>query len=136
MTTHLSDRYGSKPARRPLPRAFWYGLAVLGTVLGILFALWVQSADSRKPTGRDVGFSLTSKDEVSVTFEVAKHPDDTAICALKALNSAAAPVGWTEVAIGPYRDAQGNGISVQTVTLRTLSEATTVTVDSCWLANP
>lgn len=136
MTTNLTDRYGTKPARKALPKNFWYILTALAVAIGIAFVYWVQSADARKPTARDVGFSLTSASEVSVTFELSKHPDDTATCALKALNSSAAPVGWKEVTVGPYTNEQDNGVSVQTVTLRTLSEATTVTVDSCWLTTP
>ncbi|ORC15411.1 MULTISPECIES: DUF4307 domain-containing protein [Rothia] len=132
--THLSTRYGAKPQRRPLPQYFWYVLTACAVLAGVAFVFWVQSADSDQPSGRDVGFELTSSDEVQLTFEVSKRAEDTAICAIKALNTAGAPVGWKEVAIGPYADDQGNGISVQTVHLRVLGEATTVTVDTCWKA--
>lgn len=129
----LSDRYGQPTARKKLPAAFWYILAAFGVALGVAFVLWIQVSSDGEPTARDIGFTLTSDDEVDVTFEVSKNPEDTAVCALKALNTAGAPVGWKEVAIGPYADENGNGISVQTVALRTLGEAHTVTVDTCWV---
>lgn len=129
----LSKRYGQRTQRKKMAPAFWYTLAALGVALGVAFVLWVQTSSQDKPTARDVGFTLTSVNEVDVTFEVSKNPEDTAVCALKALNPSAAPVGWKEVAIGPYADENGNGISVQTVALRTLGEAHTVTVDSCWI---
>lgn len=129
----LSHRYGQPTQRRKLPASFWYVLAALGVALGVAFVLWVQVSSQGNPTARDIGFTLTSDNEVDVTFEVSKNPEDTAVCALKALNPSGAPVGWKEVAIGPYADENGNGISVQTVALRTLGEAHTVTVDSCWI---
>ncbi|MFW0170405.1 DUF4307 domain-containing protein [Rothia sp. P4278] len=132
--TKLQDRYGTARQRKPLPKGFWYMLSLTAAVIGGAFVLWVQLDSNDQPTARDVGFTLTSSDEVKLTFEVSKHPEDTAICAVKALNSAGAPVGWKEVAVGPYTDQNGNGISVQTVQLRVLGEATTTTVDSCWKA--
>ena len=128
----LSARYGTVRQRRTLPQWFWYALALVAVLVGGAFVFWVQADSSGEPTGRDVGFTLTSADEVSVTFEVSKRAEDTAVCAVKALNTAGAPVGWKEVAIGPYADENGNGISVQTVQFRVLGEATTATVDSCW----
>ncbi|MDY3048371.1 MAG: DUF4307 domain-containing protein [Rothia sp. (in: high G+C Gram-positive bacteria)] len=134
-TPDLAARYGRSQAKAPKPRSFWYGLTALGLLLALAFVLWIQQDQSRNPVGRDVGFTLTSSDEVSITFEVSKRPEDTAICILKALNTAGAPVGWKEVAIGPYTDPQGTGISVQSTQLRVLGPATTVTVDSCQLAS-
>ncbi|MGV3102446.1 DUF4307 domain-containing protein [Rothia sp. 32237D007AR] len=131
----LSARYGTARQRPALPQWFWYALALVAVLAGGAFIFWVQAGSSEQPTGRDVGFTLTSADEVSVTFEVSKGAHDTAVCAVKALNTAGAPVGWKEVAIGPYTDEKGNGISVQTAQLRVLGEATTVTVDSCWKVN-
>lgn len=132
--TNLQDRYGTAGQRKPLPKGFWYGLSLIAALIGGAFILWVQINANDQPTARDVGFSLTSSDEVKITFEVSKNPNDTAICAIKALNTAGAPVGWKEIAVGPYADENGNGISVQTAQLRVLGEATTVTVDSCWKA--
>ena len=128
MTNTLDRRYGTVRQKKPLPRWFWYAVAAGACIIGIAFVAWVQIDDSDRPTARDVGYNLISDDEASVTFELSKRPDDTAVCALKALNSARAPVGWKEVTIGPASES----VSVQEVTLRTLSEATTVTVESCW----
>lgn len=134
-SSDLSHRYGKTTSRRPVPLKLWYGLTALAVLCGLALVVWIQSADSGKPVGRDVGFELTSADEVQITFEVSKRAEDTAVCAVKALDTAGAPVGWKEVAIGPYANENGHGISVQTVHLRVLAEATTVTIDSCWKAN-
>lgn len=134
-SSKLQDRYGRAHRQgKPLSKGFWYAVSLLGVLIGGAFVLWVQLEANSQPTARDVGFNLISSDEVKLTFEVSKRPEDTAICAVKALNTAGAPVGWKEVAIGPYTDQGGHGISVQTVQLRVLGEATTVTVDSCWKA--
>ncbi|WP_421083574.1 DUF4307 domain-containing protein [Rothia nasimurium] len=132
MAADLQARYGTGNKARTVPPRFWYALTLLAVLIGVAFVGWVQLDRADRPVGRDVGFELTSQDEASITFEVAKQPQDTAVCAVKALNTAGAPVGWKEVAIGPYTDTQGNGVSVQSTTLRLLGEATTVTVDSCW----
>lgn len=132
MATDIHARYGTVRQPRPVPKGFWYALTLLAVMVGVAFVGWVQLSRADQPIGRDVGFELTSKDEASITFEVAKNPQDTAVCAVKALNTAGAPVGWKEVSVGPYADEQGNGVSVQSTTLRLLGEATTVTVDTCW----
>lgn len=130
MSSTLEHRYGAAKEKRTLPRWFWYVVAAVAVIIGTAFVAWAQSDDAAEPTARDVGFELTSEDEASVTFELVKRPEDSATCALKALNQARAPIGWKEVTVGPQEES----VSIQKVTLRTLSEATTVTVDSCWLA--
>lgn len=130
MSSALENRYGVAKEKRPLPSWFWYAVAAVAVVLGTAFVAWAQSDDAAKPVARDVGFSLTSENEGSVTFELVKRPEDTVVCAVKALNQARAPIGWKEHEVGVLDES----VSVQTVSLRTLSEATTITVDSCWLA--
>lgn len=132
MSSVLNDRYGIKQQKKALPQWFWYALAGLALLVSLVFVYWVQSDRASDPTTRDVGYNIISSDEATGTFELIKNPEDSAVCAIKALNSARAPVGWKEVAIGPASDPHAAS-TVHTVTLRTLSEATTVTVDSCWL---
>lgn len=133
MSDTLTERYGAKPQRAPLPKIFWIALTLIGVAVAASFGLWVQLSKSDQPVARDVGFELISADESSGTFEVVKNPADTAVCAVKALDSSRAPVGWKEVTISPTTDTGENSRhSVHTVHVRTLAEATTITVDSCW----
>lgn len=128
MSATLENRYGVKKEKKSRPRWFWYAVAAVLCAVGIVFVAWVQVDDASHPTARDSGFDLVSNDEAKITFELVKQPEDSATCAVKALNSNRAPVGWKEVTVGPTSEK----VSVQEVTLRTLDEATTVTVDSCW----
>lgn len=136
MSSSLDSRYGTANRRQKLPRSFWISLAVIASVIGIAFVGWVQLHQaSSSPDFRDISHNLKSDDEVTLTFEVVKDPESTAICALKALNEASAPVGWTEVTIGPNSPEMGDStVRQQTSTVRVLSTATTVTVDRCWNA--
>lgn len=134
MSTNLESRYGSSRRRAQRPASFWITLAVIASVLSIAFVAWVQSDRSTaKPDFKDVSHELTSSDEVSLTFQVVKDPKATSVCAIKALNSERAPVGWTEVTVGPNNAEQGDStVRQETTKVRVLSEATTVTVDNCW----
>ncbi|WP_346845086.1 DUF4307 domain-containing protein [uncultured Rothia sp.] len=134
MSDILDSRYGKGPARAKLPRSFWVTLTVLASLLGIAFVWWAQSHQiSENPEFKDVSHNLTSNDRVSLTFQVVKAPESTAVCTIKALNEASAPVGWSEVMIGPNTaDLGDTTVRQQTAEVRVLSEATTVTVDRCW----
>lgn len=133
MTTSLESRYGTKAPRWKPSRSFWVILAVIASVLAIVFVGWVQlNQSSAHPQFKDISHELTSSDEVSLTFEVVKDPEATALCTLKALNEASAPVGWKEVTVGPNSAELGDArVRQQTEVVRVLSEATTVTVDRC-----
>lgn len=134
MTTSLEERYGSTRKAKNLPSAFWVALVSIAALTAAAFLWWVQVGSSQtRPEFKDIGHSILSADRVSLTFEVVKAPQDSAVCAVKALNEARAPVGWTEVSIGPNSPQQGDSrVRQETVTFRVLQEATAVTVDSCW----
>lgn len=135
MSSPLENRYGSRPQRSARSSRFWVMVATLASMVAIAFMAWVQMGQqSLKPEFKDISHRLTSSDEVQLTFEVVKAPDTTAICAIKALNSNRAPVGWKEVEIGPNTAEQGDTRVIQsTEKVRVLGEATTVTVDDCWI---
>ncbi|QRZ61236.1 DUF4307 domain-containing protein [Rothia sp. ZJ932] len=127
----LSDRYGQKSARKPLPTRFW---AILSAVLiagAVVWGIWVQTAQSAAaPEFKNTGYELTSGDEVSVSFEIVKDPSTTAVCTLQALNTASAPVGWDEVTIGPSEN--GERVTAHTAHLFITSPAHTAVVEACW----
>lgn len=127
----LVDRYGQKPARRPLSTRFWVFLSAVLIALAIAFGVWVQRSQSAEsPEFKNTGYVLTSTDEVTVSFEVVKAPEATAVCAVQALNTASAPVGWDEVIIGPAEN--GERVTAHTAHLLITSPAHTAVVEACW----
>lgn len=127
----LVDRYGQKPARRPLSTRFWVVVSLLVAAVSVAWGVWVQSSQSASsPEFKNTGYELTSGNEVSLSFEVVKDPAATAVCAVQALNTAGAPVGWDEVTIGPSE--AGARVTAHTAHLLITSPAHTAVVESCW----
>lgn len=130
----LDSRYGRTSQRPPLPRWVWVALAAAGIVLAIFFGIWVQRDQfDAAPEFKDTGHQILNADQVAISFEVVKAPDSTAVCAVKALNDAGAPVGWKEITI-PASSATAGGTQVMEVreSFRTTETANAVTVDNCW----
>jgi hypothetical protein len=68
-------------------------------VLG--WILWVV-VESRSPVHwTTVGFRVVDDQQVQITYDVHKHPDDTVTCTLRALDQAKGTVGTTDVEVGP-----------------------------------
>lgn len=130
----MVDRYGEKRARKPTPARFWIIITAVVVTLAVAWGIWVQTTqDASNPEFQNTGYDLMSSNEVTVSFEVVKKPDATAVCALKAMNASGAPVGWKEVTIGPRDDnAQ---VTARTEHLFITSAAHTAVVDSCWGKN-
>lgn len=134
-TDPLADRYGSPergstgPGGRPpmsLGAKFAVGAALTA---GVAVAAWFAWSDAqRNPVEfRDVGFSITSAEETSVTFDVMMPPGTTAVCTVTALSPNYAEVGTLDVEVG----ASGKDTQRVTADIRTTSEATTAVVDHC-----
>ncbi|MGO4856440.1 DUF4307 domain-containing protein [Arthrobacter sp. 2MCAF14] len=136
-TTSLANRYGSQK------RAFGgktkrnIVIAVLLVAIGLLF--WVTTSSSQSSVSfKDIGYSATDATQLSVDFQVTKNPDATAKCAVKALDSKFAVVGWKVVEIGPNAPkagADGGQTTAQRTILRTESEAVSAVVDNCWIVD-
>ncbi|WP_318842864.1 DUF4307 domain-containing protein [Myceligenerans pegani] len=133
-TDPLADRYG-RPARGTgpsgRPRLSTGARIAIGAALaaGVAGAAWFAWSDAqRNPVSfRDIGFSVESAEQVSVTFDVMMPPGTTAVCTITALDPSYAEVGSLDVEVGPgERDA----IRV-TAEVRTTQEATTGVVDHC-----
>ena len=134
--TSLANRYGAKK-RRPSPAA---GRAAIGVALvaGIGFLAWVTTSNSMSGvTFKDVGYSTTDATLAEVDFQVTREPSNAVKCAVKALDSKFAVVGWKVVDIPPTAadgTADGGRTVAQRVTVRTESESVSGLVDSCWIA--
>lgn len=130
----LADRYGRPtraigPSGRPRLSAGARVAITAALSVGVAGAAWFAWSDAqRNPVSfRDIGFSVESAEQVSVTFDVMMPPGTTAVCTLTALNPSYAEVGSLDVTVGPdERDA----VRV-TADVRTTQEATTGVVDHC-----
>jgi hypothetical protein len=136
-STSLANRYGGQ--KRALSRKSKGILAGLALLLGAGFMGWVATSSAQKPvTFKDIGYSTVDATLTEVDFQVTKYPGATAKCAVKALDSSFAVVGWKVVEIGPNapRDgADGGRTTAQRTTVRTESEAVSGVVDSCWIVD-
>jgi len=131
----LANRYGAKK-RRLSPKGARAVIAVVLAV-GIGFLAWVTTSNSLSGvTYKDVGYSTTDATLAEVDFQVTREPANPVKCAVKALDSKFAVVGWKVVDIPP---TAGNGTPdggrtvAQRVTLRTESASVSGVVDSCWI---
>lgn len=135
--TSLANRYGAKK-RRLSPKAARAAIAV-ALAVGIGFLAWVTTSNSLSGvTYKDVGYSTTDATLAEVDFQVTREPANPVKCAVKALDSKFAVVGWKVVDIPPTAadgTADGGRTVAQRVTLRTESASVSGVVDSCWIPN-
>ncbi|MGO4583082.1 DUF4307 domain-containing protein [Arthrobacter sp. 2RAF6] len=136
-TTSLANRYGSQKRAFGGKTKRIIVIAVLLVAIGLLF--WVTTSSSQSSVSfKDIGYSTTDATQLSVDFQVTKNPDATAKCAVKAMDSKFAVVGWKVVEIGPNAPkagADGGQTTAQRTTLRTESEAVSAVVDNCWIVD-
>jgi Domain of unknown function (DUF4307) len=130
--TSLANRYGAKK-RRLSPRAARVA-AGLALTAGIGFLAWVTTSNSLSGvTFKDVGYSTSDATLAEVDFQVTREPGKAVKCAVKALDSKFAVVGWKVVDIPPSA-ADGTADGGRTVAQRvTESESVSGVVDSCWI---
>ncbi|MGN7198762.1 DUF4307 domain-containing protein [Arthrobacter sp. SAFR-044] len=133
--TSLANRYGAKK-RRLSPRAARAAVGV-ALVAGIGFLAWVTTSNSLSGvTFKDVGYSTTDATLAEVDFQVTREPANPVKCAVKALDSKFAVVGWKVVDVPPSAadgTPDGGRTVAQRVTLRTESASVSGVVDSCWI---
>lgn len=123
-----SDGIGPRPRLTVGARiAVWVALAA-----AVAVAAWFTIVDTqRDPVSfTDVGFSVTSPEEVEVTFDVSMPPGTGAVCTITALNRSFAEVGALDVEVGPQEERTTR----HTATVATTELATTGVVDHCRVA--
>ncbi len=100
---------------------------------------WVSTSNATASvTYKDIGYSTPDGTLAEIDFQVTKDPATAAKCAVKALDSKFAVVGWKVVDIGPNpadSGADGGRTTSHRVQVRTESEAVSGVVDSCWIAD-
>jgi hypothetical protein len=119
----------------------WAAIAALAVGMG--FLAWVSTSNATASvTFKDIGYRTTDATQAEVDFQVTREPGTAVKCAVKALDSKFAVVGWKVVDIPPVeQDAQGQSTDggrtiAQRVVLRTESQAVSGVVDSCWIPKP
>ncbi|SEI73079.1 protein of unknown function [Arthrobacter sp. yr096] len=114
-------------------------IIIAALVIGIAFAAYVATGSAQAPvTFKDIGYSTVDDTQAEVDYQVTKNPGATAKCAIKALDSKFAVVGWKVVEIGPndpQDDPDGGRTTVQRTVLRTESPSVSGVVDGCWIVD-
>jgi hypothetical protein len=133
--TSLANRYGAKK-RRFTPKATRTAIGI-ALAVGIGFLAWVSTSNSLSGvTYKDIGYSTTDSTVAEVDFQVTREPGNPVKCAVKALDSKFAVVGWKVVDVPPSAadgTADGGRTVAQRVTVLTESESVSGLVDSCWI---
>ncbi|WP_159697987.1 DUF4307 domain-containing protein [Arthrobacter sp. 18067] len=136
-STSLANRYGGQ--KRAMARKTKRNIVIAALVIGIVFAAWVATSSAQAPvTFKDIGYSTVDGTQAEVDYQVTKYPGATAKCAIKAMDSKFAVVGWKVVEIGPNQpeaSADGGSTTIQRTVLRTESPAVSGVVDSCWIVD-
>ncbi|WP_461174307.1 DUF4307 domain-containing protein [Arthrobacter sp. Z1-9] len=133
--TSLANRYGAKKRRlSPAAKRIIGGAALAA---GIGFMAWVSTSNSLTEVSfKDIGYVTTDATLAEVDFQVTREPGTSVQCAVKALDSKYAVVGWKVVDIPPSQadgTADGGRTVSQRVPVRTESLSVSGVVDSCWI---
>ena len=127
MTTaqELDDRYG-RTRRRRLP---WIIGIVLAVVVVGYFSWSTITQSMNSVDADDLGFEVSDQYSVEVRFQVSGVAGKDIACAIEALDEEFGVVGWKVVEI-PASEEHSRAITEQ---VKTVAEATTGLVNSCWV---
>ncbi len=114
-------------------------ILIAALAAGVAFMAWVSTSNATASvTFKDIGYSTPDATLAEIDFEVTKDPAVAAKCAVKALDSKFAIVGWKVLEIGPNpvdAGTDGGRTTVHRAQIRTESAAVSAVVDNCWLAD-
>ncbi|UOQ61613.1 DUF4307 domain-containing protein [Leucobacter rhizosphaerae] len=124
----LEDRYRTGSKRR-FDRTFaWSAVGVL-VLAGIGFLVFSGWQTTNQVSAQDIGYTKTGELTLDMKFEVTAPAQTPVACAIEALNTSKATVGWTIVEL-PVTDER---TTVVTTPLHTTTPATAVTAKECWI---
>jgi hypothetical protein len=133
--TSLANRYGGQ--KRALTRKGRRNILIAGLAVGVAFMAWIStSAAAGSVSFKDIGYSTPDATLTTIDFQVTKDPAADAKCAVKAMDSKFAIVGWKVVDIGPNAadvGTDGGRTTAHRAQLHTESQAVSAVVDSCWI---
>jgi hypothetical protein len=135
----LANRYGGPKRGLSAKTKRLAGVAALAA--GIGFMAWVSTSSATSSvTFKDIGYSTVDATQAEVDFQVTREPGTAVKCAVKALDSKFAVVGWKVIDIPPAQPesqqdqgADGGRTVAQRAVLRTESPAVSGVVDNCWI---
>ncbi len=128
--TDLAARYGRTVSARRRTR-----LVVAASALAfvVVFVAWIVWAGLLAPGAQiestDTGYTITGDDSVTVRWSLNMDPGRTAKCAVQALNSTFAIIGWKIVDV----PASTQRTRDFTESVRTTELAVTGLIYRCWL---
>ncbi len=127
----LDARYGR--SRSSAKRTRWIGIATAAafTIVFVAWAIWggLIGAPDAQFTAVDARHTVVDETTVEVTWEFTAPPGTPARCAVQALNSTFAIVGWKEVDV----PASTRINRVLTERVLTTERAVTGLIYRCWL---
>lgn len=125
----LDARYGRSP-HGWTPRRI--GLAALVGAVAVGFAAWLLWAgvNALAPAieAKNISFAILSDSRIEIRYEVSVPPEQSASCALQALNDSFTVVGWKIVEL----PASTQRVRAFTDTLRTIEPSTNGLIYRCW----
>lgn len=127
----LDARYGRTTGSRRRTRVLAWSAGVAVVLVFIAWLAWggALTGASASFEARDIGFDAVSDREVVVTWQFTVEPGTDAQCALQALNSTHAIIGW-EVVDVPASDSRTRRF---TESVLTTERAVTGLIYRCWL---
>ncbi|WP_457972159.1 DUF4307 domain-containing protein [Arthrobacter sp. D1-17] len=134
----LANRYGGP--KRQVSRKAKRNAAIAALAVGMGFLAWVSTSNAMSSvTFKDVGYITVDATQAAIDFQVTREPGTEVQCAVKALDSKFAIVGWKVVDIPAAPDSGeasvtdgGRTVALREV-LRTESQSVSAVVDSCWI---
>ena len=101
---------------------------------------WISTSSATGGVSfKDIGYSTPDATLAEIDFQVTKDPATEAKCAVKAMDSKFAVVGWKVVDIGPNAAEPEHGRRGRRPHhsppdgVRTESQAVSAVVDNCWI---
>lgn len=124
----LEDRYNSGQ-RRSFDRRFAWGAGIVLVLATLGFFLFSGWQNTQQVTLQNIGFTSLGDGAVEIKFEVTSYPEARVACAVEALNTSKAVVGWNVLEI-PVSEER---IHTVTTDLVTTGATTAAHAKSCWI---
>lgn len=127
-STDLDERYGRRgPRSGPWPTVV---AAVILAAAAVAWFVWANPIGQRSAIEwSDLAHSIDSESSATTTWRLVVTPGRTVSCAINALNTTYAIVGWRIVEV----PASAESVRDLTESLRTTERANTAFVYGCWL---
>ncbi|WP_346728741.1 DUF4307 domain-containing protein [Leucobacter manosquensis] len=124
----LEDRYGTG-RRASFDRRFAWTAAALLVAAGIAFLVFSGWQQPNRVAFQDIGYTKNGDTSLDMKFQVTTEPNTPVACAVEALNTSKATVGWKIVEL-PVTDQQSHTVTARVVVT---NPATAASVRDCWV---